>query len=493
MDDTDSIQRCLRITEILEAIVSHVEQTGLARLARTSRFLQDVSLDALYKELNQLGHLLRCMTDDVCTVANGRLTLRRRMERGDLNTLKSYAARVRKLTVREAEPPLPEEVVRALCMIRSNIDPALTPNLRTLHWEVTHPNYVYILPIFISRRLSTFSIPEKLASELWLPNVPPLCPSLSSFSLNGPGKMEVDLGFLDQWSRLEFATCRAITLQAFKRIATCPALQSLAFTIPERSDAWLQAINIDNSSFPKLREAAITCLSLDAASTWLEKLQLQKLGSLRISMPNGVAPPGSVVYLFNILQRHLLSTLSLYSSDPRMQHRHHLSASVLHLLFNCPLLTQLSINVSSFAIDDEDLEALSKAFPKLEILEIVANSGDEPSRITLDGLIPLLKHCPNLCTLNISIDASHVTDHIDRPGDGVCNNRITELSLYNSPIGDVGRVAFFLSHILPNVRTIVEIKTKDSWNMVAKILEAFALAKEQEQRWWATSGSEKLE
>jgi hypothetical protein len=73
MDDANSIQHCLHITEILENIVGHVEKTGLGRLARTSRLFQDVALDALYKELDTLGSLMRCMTDDVCTVANGRL------------------------------------------------------------------------------------------------------------------------------------------------------------------------------------------------------------------------------------------------------------------------------------------------------------------------------------------------------------------------------------------------------------------------------------
>ncbi|KAF9226222.1 hypothetical protein BS17DRAFT_729241, partial [Gyrodon lividus] len=489
MDDNDSIKRCLRITDILENIFSYVEQTGLARLARTSHFFRDVALDALYKELDALGNLLKCMTDDVFTVSNGKLTLRRRMERRDLEILKSYAARIRKLTVRETDPPLSGEVVRALCMIRSNCDPALTPNLRTLHWEVTHSNYVYILPIFISRQLSALSIPEKFTSELWLPNVAPLCPSLSSFSLNGPTKTEADLSFLDQWSRLQFATCGALTPQAFKCISTCPFLQSLVFTVPASGNAWMQATDIDKSSFPKLREASITCPSLDLASAWLEKLQAPKLGSLHISMPDGVASPGSVVYLFNILQHHPLSTLSLNSSDPRV---HHLSPSVLRLLFKCPLLTQLSIDVSSFAIDDEDLEALATALPNLEILEIVTGSSDEPSRITLDGLVPLLQHCPNLGTLKISVNASYVTNNTDRPGEGVCNTRITELSLYSSPVGDVGRVASFLSDILPNVRTIDEINTRESWNMVAKLLEIFALAREQERRWCARSGSEKL-
>jgi hypothetical protein len=88
------------------------------------------------------------------------------MERRDLTTLKSYAARVRKLTVGTSEPLLHEAVARALRMIRSNHDPALTPNLQKLHWKVTHSDYIYLLPVFISRRLRRLSIPQELASQL---------------------------------------------------------------------------------------------------------------------------------------------------------------------------------------------------------------------------------------------------------------------------------------------------------------------------------------
>ncbi|KAF9235608.1 hypothetical protein BU15DRAFT_77839 [Melanogaster broomeanus] len=410
------------------------------------------------------------------------------MESRDLETLKSYAVRVRKLTVKATEPVLTEEAVRALSMIRSNHDPALTPNLQRLRWEATHSNYVYLLPIFISRRLSRLSIPEQFTSELWSPNVPPLCPSLRSFSLNCSTHMEADIGFLDQWERLQFVTCGLLTPQSFKRISSCPALQSFTFTIPERGDAWVQTIGVDHSSFPQLRETSITCSSLDPTSTWLERLQPQ-LGSLQISMPSGVAEPGSVVYLFNILQRHPLSTLSLRSSNPRVQRRH-LSMSVLHLLFSCPLLTQLSINVCSFGIDNDDLEALAKAFPKIEVLEIVSAPVNDPSRITLDGLLPLLKHCPNLATLKISIDASQVTKSIDRPGGGIRNTLITQLSLYSSPIRDVGLVALFLSDVLPNVRAIEETSASESWNMVATLLEVLTLARRQERKWCARLDSD---
>jgi hypothetical protein len=309
-----------------------------------------------------------------------------------------------------------------------------------------------------------------------------LCPSLELFSLTGATAEVVDLGFLDQWERLQSAKCVAsLTPQALKRISTCPTLRSLTFLIPDR-EAWVQAIGLDHSSFPKLVAALVACSFLDPVSTWLQKLQLPKLETVVIATTN-VAAPGSVVNLFNILQRHPLSSLSLRSSDSK--ELHHVSITVLRLLFNCPLLTMLSINACSFAVDDDDLEALSKAFPKLKLLEIITHSSQEPSRITLNGLVPLLKHCPDLETLKISINATHIGDNLDRPGNGVRNTCITKLSLYNSPIGDVGRAALFLSDILPNVRTIEETSTSESWKKVATLLEVFYLARKQERRWCA--------
>ncbi|KIJ15128.1 hypothetical protein PAXINDRAFT_12047 [Paxillus involutus ATCC 200175] len=380
-----------------------------------------------------------------------------------------------------SEPPLDEQASQALSMIRSNHDPALTPNLHTLRWEATHSNYVHLLPIFISGRLRSLHIPKKFGSQIWSANIPPLCPSLEIFSLAGGTRESVDLGFLDQWERLRFAIClTSLTPQALKRISTCPDLQSLALSIYDH-EAWAQAIGLDHTSFPKLVATTIGCLSLDPASAWLKRLQLPKLKIIVII--THVAAPGSVACLFNILQRHPLSTISLYTADS--EERHQVSISVLRLLFNCPLLTQLSINVCSFAVGDKDLEALSKAFPKLKVLDIMTHSSQEPSMITLNGLVPLLKYCPNLYTLKISINATRIRDNDDRPGNGVRNTYITKLSLHKSPIGNVERAALFLSDILPNVRTIEETSTSESWKKVATLLEVFNLARKQERRWCA--------
>ncbi|KIK97422.1 hypothetical protein PAXRUDRAFT_10180 [Paxillus rubicundulus Ve08.2h10] len=117
MDDASSVQRCLHITEIIAIIFGYVEKTGLAGLTRTSRLSQDVALDALYDELGTLESLMRSMTDD---------TLCRPLERSNLETSKSYAVRVRKLTVKVFEPRLYDEAARVLCVIpQMTIQPSL--------------------------------------------------------------------------------------------------------------------------------------------------------------------------------------------------------------------------------------------------------------------------------------------------------------------------------------------------------------------------------
>ncbi|KAF8837871.1 hypothetical protein BDN67DRAFT_149465 [Paxillus ammoniavirescens] len=162
-------------------------------------------------------------------------------------------------------------------------------------------------------------------------NIPSLCPSLEFFLLTGATAEVVSLGFLDQWERLQSAICVAsLTPQALKHISTCPTLRSLTFFIPDR-EAWVQAISLDHSSFPKLVAALVASSLLDPVSTWFQKLQLPKLETLLIATKN-VAAPGSVVNLLNILQHHPLSSLSLRSPDSK--ELRHVSISVLRLLFN---------------------------------------------------------------------------------------------------------------------------------------------------------------
>lgn len=56
--------------------------------------------------------------------------------------------------------------------------------------------------------------------------------------------------------------------------------------------------------------------------------------------------------------------------------------------------------------------------------------------------------------ITIAFDASEVCLYAEKPGGGVRNEKIRTLGVLNSPIGEPGEVAAFLSDIVPNLRSI---------------------------------------
>ena len=58
--------------------------------------------------------------------------------------------------------------------------------------------------------------------------------------------------------------------------------------------------------------------------------------------------------------------------------------------------------------------------------------------------------------ITIAFDASEVCPSLyaEKPGGGVRNEKIRTLGVLNSPIGEPGEVAAFLSDIVPNLRSI---------------------------------------
>ncbi|KAG1752419.1 uncharacterized protein EDB91DRAFT_515241 [Suillus paluster] len=119
------------------------------------------------------------------------------------------------------------------------------------------------------------------------------------------------------------------------------------------------------------------------------------------------------------------------------------------------------LNLTTFTtinLNDRDLVTAVKSWPNLIKLRL----GDDGPwsilgpQITLDGLVSLLLHCPDLCTLGIVMDTSSYNALTpELPGGGVTNTKITTLSVGASLIENPLAVATFPSSILPNLEKIL--------------------------------------
>lgn len=138
---------------------------------------------------------------------------------------------------------------------------------------------------------------------------------------------------------------------------------------------------------------------------------------------------------------------------------------------------------------------MANAWPKLTHLWLdPAGQWPIPSRITLEGLLPLAEKCTELCTLGISMNTTVSIPRNGvavRPGKGRVNYQLKALMVGNSHITSPNDIAVFLSDIFPNLKRIdswlectrEEEIHRDRWNEVAKLIQYFTRVRMQERNW----------
>ena len=107
------------------------------------------------------------------------------------------------------------------------------------------------------------------------------------------------------------------------------------------------------------------------------------------------------------------------------------------------------------------------------------------SRPTIHTLVSFAKHCPQLESLALAINATTVLNYEEKLGKGACNNRPRELDVHDSTIADPGRAAAFISDIFPKVEILnafarVGEGQKRKWNEIEKLIPVFANVRRQE-------------
>ncbi len=106
-------------------------------------------------------------------------------------------------------------------------------------------------------------------------------------------------------------------------------------------------------------------------------------------------------------------------------------------------------------MDDYALEQLALAWPRPSKLVLEGPCSEVIPSITLSGLLPLMKHCPELELLSITLDSRHPPfSENRRPGNGISNPHLRNVVFLGSPIDQCYKVAAFLSGIFPNLKDV---------------------------------------
>lgn len=322
------------------------------------------------------------------------------------------------------------------------------------------------------------------------------CPLLTSLSiltqkraLNSVQKMAITRGISNailQRNNLQCLEIGSLTSDAFAHIGDMTSLTELY--LYERSSLD-QLLVRPQKTFPSL--CAFRCVAAD----------LHWVGSLFQTMDSPLLQNINIYssgrYSSSLWVR---ACTTLYTSSINLKALHieerdaplvdDDSYSVGRDLLSLPIfqkLTFIFLNPwGGFDIDNQTLQNLSADWPQLQSLVLgIKGPWIKPSRITLEGLIPLLLQCPYLRVLGIVINATGPDHSLEmRPGQGIHNSKITILDVGSSQIRNPVNVAAFLSGILPCVTKInmwvhprnpglEDIARRDAWNQVTTNLGVF--------------------
>ncbi|KAJ7656801.1 hypothetical protein DFH06DRAFT_991494, partial [Mycena polygramma] len=486
---------------------------SLARLARTCRTFSDSSLDILWRSQESLAPLLRCFPPHVWEITESlgihrpAFHFRSVPRTQDWDRVLVYASRVQEISVggggKEAERLL-LQVLEVLTM--SSPIAILLPNLRTLAWNAQAPALSTHICLFLAPSLASISL-DITAIAIHLPHLPRLSyiasylPCLTDITIVAP---IVDAGFDEEVVEevaafvLELKNAQRLSLPAlvptaYQHVASLSGFTDLTVQSLGRCPSPEDLMSNTDSGFAELRRLWVEAATLHLAANLLRWCSETPLESFRLSC-SALTPAIVVSDFFATFRRyhdHLTSIdirLSTSFPAPHDQPQYAVTSSVLRPLLLFRNLQNLQIRSSlDFSLDDEFVEAMSKAWPSITNIRFHVTTrdlglvGTWGGSITLSGVAALAR-CPLLYDLEIDVDARVVPDVPQLPSYSP-QASLKFLSVGSSPIDSAPSVATFLGTIFaayPRTEADDDGPTHTKWKEVWTLL----LAARPPQRGW---------
>jgi hypothetical protein len=329
-----------------------------------------------------------------------------------------------------------------------------------------------------------------------------LCPSVSHFISNiDSGNASITL---QCWSHLISVKVGEISEAALLHLSNLPSLRVLHLklhSIPISADT--QKL-LPRPAFRALQELHVTCDDLAPMDAFFEPLSITpKVLSFTIDeLEDSVfALPTFISHLSNACAHSALENLCVSIDSQSDVHLiTPISTAVFEHLCAFRNLRKLSFKseCGNVQLNDATLLQMAKAWPLLEVLNIIGVYYIPNLCITAHCLVSLLQHCPRLTSISIVVNWSAVDGHDispDIPYQGFAHKALSYADFSRSKVGHhTARVAAFLSAIAPKLVTIVAWHTVDykhlpdfekysnRWKVVQQLVKSFSLVREQERR-----------
>ncbi|KAJ6540560.1 hypothetical protein B0H19DRAFT_1381621 [Mycena capillaripes] len=465
---------CLRVQELLALIFSHLDPMvhsgrqshswrqptlqDLAVLARTCSTFHGPALDHLWGT-SALVNLLRCMPADLWVVDEVGEPLwkcnmhpRRPIRADDWNRVLVYAPRIRNLSSTSWDCDLSE----IFPMISVCLPDQLFPNLQTLYWWPSDPNFHFI-HLFLGPTITsiTFSGASISAISL-LPTLALKCPTLKDVTIFSAEKRAVSV-FLRSLESIESVFVDSMDHGALEHLSRLPTLTTLSLNSLPTSLSL--GSHLDPQSFAVLRKLHLGCSHIEAITGFLRSCKEVSLRSLNLDVRTCPTTAESHEFYRALSESVLRSSLTAVYFDigiddfdgnsPNLRiHR-----ESIRLLVGFTNLVTITIS-SPVGIDLDDATAadLARAWPHLEELRMSSYglSRSLPNT-TLECLHSFATWCPRLASLTITLDGTSAPN----PPSPTSQHALKSINVAHSRISTaIIPVARFLSTIFPDLKRV---------------------------------------
>ncbi|KAG1751460.1 uncharacterized protein EDB91DRAFT_609285 [Suillus paluster] len=488
--------------EIVCIISSYTQRRSLPALASTCRAFEHPALDALWRDLQSIQPLVKCLPSDLFSIDKGPMVLQKPLDRKMWDTLFKYTSRVHSITVPESGYRddrtfiLPVTVLMLSC---PSTPASLFPNLRKLTWRaegIADFLRMALVPsiLVLDMQISSAAPPAFLSV---LSSLGTLCPHLQNMTITVNARYRLPDDLLGKFSsfiiqpipqlhHLHTLSVWDLGNEGIEHLMQLRALQSLRLDLGT-SSAWDTKSPLQFPGFHDLKLLGLCTSTLQHASNFLSSLQVVRSKELEVRYTSRSESSSASAYtalseFFTILQEKCDNDRLEFFSLRGVSGQIPTVPSVLTPLHACRNLTRLVIErVCDISMSDEELCQLVGGWPKLQVLKIsnyvTLGSTTIP---TFHGLISLLQLCPALTSLGLVIDTTEL-DGIDlkRPGGGSYNPHLKFLAFGNSPIESPVDVALVLSGLFPYLKQVnldcwdTSSKKMERWTSVNSILDGF--------------------
>ena len=438
---------------------------------------------------------------------------RRAMQQSDWDVFLRYARRVRSLEFdRHCQFTTDVDVYAALANPPSSA--IIFPRLVHFRCGEYRPEAVPFLKHLLRPTVVQVDIDNLTSNSLTfciLPMLPSQCPRIKQIMAfrnfvfqRGDRALETFSKVLCQLKELQTLRCAELPDDGVLCLSRLPNLRILRMDLRLVSLDHLESA-FGSVRFPALQEVSLSAPTMSHSLRFLKFIQSTSVDTINLNVDDETCAADYYTIFKEWTANPSYRNLSVIDISEMQvwqdyDDKHIIDITTLRPLFQLIHLTSLKLETRcTYALDNAAMEEIALAWPRLETLDLsIRECGWEiPSKVTLPGLVPLLRHCPNLVLLGVVVDATLLPSGASAqlPGAGVRNMSLESLWLADSKITRPAMVASFLSAVAPNIEQIVSWNTpllsgrsgKDKymkrWKEVERLVRHFALARRQERAW----------